>query len=333
MAEFRTIRKSVERRTYIKGSFVGKLTGDIDKIKSDLRTENFYDLQFNTAEILTDENGIRKWDEGGEFEDFISLKPFNTPLPLTDISIRQAGENLKYYSLNLLEPKIKSPELSKQLYEADHVFVTLKGEVCGYLRHFEEIEVSEEIPDPDIDEINDELDELRRSADDTLSDSTDVDHPFAHRKEEVLSASGIRNVGTIGETETAGAATSNLAGIVGRSFQTMHRRLGMHLPGYTGATYGLRLFQNWIGSGYGATEQFRGCFGVLFRAFIVAIVFIYVMVILAAILAMLAPYLTNIFIGAIVLLGILTLRKNIPRSISWIVPALILATLFFLGFC
>jgi hypothetical protein len=53
MSEFVTIKKQIERRTYIKGKFTGKFIGYLDHQKSDLLHENFYDLEVLSGEIET----------------------------------------------------------------------------------------------------------------------------------------------------------------------------------------------------------------------------------------------------------------------------------------
>ena len=80
MPETRQRQVTVERRTYVKGKFIGKLIGDLDKIKSDVIHENFFNLEFLTAEFFTDSAQMRKWDEG-EFDEFDEISTFPTKLP------------------------------------------------------------------------------------------------------------------------------------------------------------------------------------------------------------------------------------------------------------
>jgi hypothetical protein len=145
MSEFVTIQERIERRTYIKGKFSGKFIGYLDRIKSDILHESFYDLEVLSGEIKTtkDENHIRHW-ETGEPEEFQPIDKFLTRLPeILELVVESKDKSIKNYQINLNEPKLSNYLLSKQVYEDDKVFGDIVGEISGYIKHYdiEEVEI------------------------------------------------------------------------------------------------------------------------------------------------------------------------------------------------
>ena len=138
------IKIPIERRTYIKGFFVGKYSAEIDNHKSDFRRENFYDLNIYEADVtITD---IRKFDEG-EFEESKNLEQFISSFP----SPTQCIYNEKSFKITIHYPKI---DISDQIlydivFENEKTFGSVKGKVYGYILHYDfeekEIEVENDI--------------------------------------------------------------------------------------------------------------------------------------------------------------------------------------------
>ncbi len=152
MPEFVTIQEHIERRTYIKGKFTGKFIGYLDYQKSDLLHENFYDLEVLSGEIKTtkDEAHIRHW-ETGEPEEFQPVELFLTKIPeFLPLEIRYNDGTIKSYQINLNEPKLSNYSLSKQVYEDEKIFGDIKGDISGYIKHYDIVDVDlEVIPEDD----------------------------------------------------------------------------------------------------------------------------------------------------------------------------------------
>ena len=147
MPEFVTIQEHIERRTYIKGKFNGKFIGYLDHKKSDLLHENFYDLEVLSGEIKTtrDEDHIRHW-ETGEPEEFQPVEKFLTKLPESlNLEVKFDDGTTKGYQINLNEPKLSNYSLSKQVYEDDKIFGDIEGEISGYIKHFDVVDVADEV--------------------------------------------------------------------------------------------------------------------------------------------------------------------------------------------
>jgi hypothetical protein len=151
MPEFKTIQEIVERRTYLKGKFKGKFIGNLDFDKSDILHENFYDLEVIEGEIKSDSDSIRKWEDGSEFEEFISEEKFLTKLPEEiPCEVKYPDNSLKYFKVKLNEPKLSNYRLFNQQYEKDTIFGTIEGEISGYLKHFDTKEVIVEVEEKPI---------------------------------------------------------------------------------------------------------------------------------------------------------------------------------------
>ena len=147
MPEFVTIQEHIERRTYIKGKFNGKFIGYLDHKKSDLLHENFYDLEVLSGEIKTtkDEDHIRHW-ETGEPEEFQPVEKFLTKLPESlNLEVKFDDGTTKGYQINLNEPKLSNYSLSKQVYEDDKIYGDIEGEISGYIKHFDVVDVDYEV--------------------------------------------------------------------------------------------------------------------------------------------------------------------------------------------
>jgi len=152
MPKYETIEKRVERRTYIKGKFNGKFIGYFDPRKSDVKHENFYDLEVISGEITTtrDNDHIRHW-ETGEPEEFQPIEKFLTNLPENlPIEVWDENGNVKTYNINLNDKKLSNYSLSNQIYEDNKVFGDITGDISGYLKHYDveyiQIEIAENIP-------------------------------------------------------------------------------------------------------------------------------------------------------------------------------------------
>ena len=147
MPEFVTIQEHIERRTYIKGKFKGKFIGYLDYKNSDLDHENFYDLEVLSGEIKTtkDEAHIRHW-KTGEPEEFQPVEQFLTKLPQSlPLEITYNDGTKKSYQINLNEPKLSNYSLSKQVYENDKIFGDIEGDISGYIKHYDIVDVDLEV--------------------------------------------------------------------------------------------------------------------------------------------------------------------------------------------
>ena len=141
MSKYERIQKRIERRTYLQGKFKGKFIGYLDPKKSDLKNENFYDLEVISGKITStkDEINIRHW-ETGEPEEFQKLNNFLTKLPENlPLEIIDKTGNTKTYQINLNEIKLNNYELTNQVYDKHLVFGDIVGNISGYLKHYETI--------------------------------------------------------------------------------------------------------------------------------------------------------------------------------------------------
>jgi hypothetical protein len=156
MSEFVTIQEHIERRTYIKGTFTGKFIGYLDHQNSDLLHENFYDLEVLSGEIKTtkDDGHIRHW-QTGEPEEFQPVEQFLTKLPESlPLEIHYNDGTIKSYQINLNEPKLSNYSLSKQVYEDDKIFGDITGDISGYLKHYDIVDIDVEVIQEDDGMIN-----------------------------------------------------------------------------------------------------------------------------------------------------------------------------------
>lgn len=152
MPNYKTIEKQVERRTYIKGRFIGKFIGYLDPKISDEKHENFYDLEVinGRIEVVKNESFFRHW-ETGESEEFQPLEKFLTRLPENmPLEIKDEEGNGKVYTVNLNDKKLSEFELSNQVYEKNKVYGDITGIISGYLKHYDveyiQIEIEDKTP-------------------------------------------------------------------------------------------------------------------------------------------------------------------------------------------
>lgn len=166
MAEFVIIEEKIERRTYLKGRFTGKFIGYLDAENSDLKNENFYDLEITEAKVFARKTDFRTWQEGDEFEEFQKTERFLTKLPdLIDCEVTYEDGSVKCFNLHINEPKLENYKLFNQLYEHNKLFAAIEGDFSGYLKHFDTEERREEItpPEPTIYPINTKISDISAS--------------------------------------------------------------------------------------------------------------------------------------------------------------------------
>ncbi len=133
------ITNNIERRTYVKGKLRAKYIGFLDEINSDKSHLNFYDIEILEAKVEIDSKDIRKWQDGGIFDEFRSLESFPSKLPAdTDFCIVYDTGLDKHFRLNLLDLRIKDPDITDRIVEEEKVFGTLTGEICGYFLHYDQ---------------------------------------------------------------------------------------------------------------------------------------------------------------------------------------------------
>lgn len=139
MPKYEIIENHIERRTYIKGEFKGKFIGYFNPEKSDIKHENFYDLEVISGEVKTikSKDNARHW-ANGEPEEFENIEKFLTQLPENlPIEIIEDDGEIKTYSVNLNDKKLIDYQLSNQVYESNKIYGDISGTISGYLRHFD----------------------------------------------------------------------------------------------------------------------------------------------------------------------------------------------------
>lgn len=155
MSEFKTIEVSTERKTYLKGRFKGKYWALLDPERSDGRRENFYDIEIYEGEIYVRSENLKRWIEGGEFDEYVNTELFITKIPAPiQCNILYPDKTIKHYKIELCNTKLSDFALYNQLHEGPKVFGTIEGDICGYFKHFDvenvEVEVLDEEADPEI---------------------------------------------------------------------------------------------------------------------------------------------------------------------------------------
>jgi predicted membrane protein len=152
MANNNTNIQLIERRTYLKGTFKGTYCGILDKLKSSPNYERYYDLEVIEGEIYCKQSDLRMWQDGDEFEEFIDQDKFLTKLPASiKLYLLNSDNKKENFIIKLNDAKLKDFVLTKQSYEDNEVFGIIEGEISGYLKHFDEIEIYED-DDPLIEE-------------------------------------------------------------------------------------------------------------------------------------------------------------------------------------
>ncbi len=154
MPEYKTIQEHIERRTYLKGKFKGKFIGYLDPRKSDLLHENFYDLEVLSGEVKANREDLHHWQTGEPIE-YQPLEKFLTKLPdsLKCVITYQDG-SVKNYAINLNEPKLSNYDILNQVHDNDKVLGDIVGDISGYIKHYDTIDVEIEIPDSDEEQID-----------------------------------------------------------------------------------------------------------------------------------------------------------------------------------
>lgn len=141
------IQIPIERRTYVKGVFVGKYWAEIDFNKSDQRRENYFDINIYEANVTILET--RKF-QFGEFEEALNIDVFPTPFPSPTECVFEG----KHFKLSIYNPKIVITDeiISDIVRENEKTFGTVRGSIYGYLLHFDyEEKIIEVETDPVLD--------------------------------------------------------------------------------------------------------------------------------------------------------------------------------------
>ena len=135
MSERKYITEHLNKKTYLKGRFVGKFAGQLDKEKSDEAHERFFNLQIVEGHIYTTQNDIKKWPEE-EFPEFKKISTFPTKPPgEIKVTLGYLDHSEKHFTIKVQEFKLVNCLLTKQVYEGKEVFGTLEGDVSGYMLH------------------------------------------------------------------------------------------------------------------------------------------------------------------------------------------------------
>ncbi len=134
--EHKYISERFERRTYIKGTFKGKFVGQLDRQKSDIRYERFFDIDILEGEIRSAIDNITRWTDGEEPAEFVATSTFRPRLPeKINVTLVNLDGSETHFKLPLRELKLINCRLSKQVYKDTEVFGTLEGDVSGFLLH------------------------------------------------------------------------------------------------------------------------------------------------------------------------------------------------------
>jgi hypothetical protein len=132
------------QRTFIKGTFMGKYYAEHHDEWSQPHSE-FYRMHIYQAEITLEE--VRK-DEEGDFPEVFGLRSFKgtfgQPVNCYD------PVSATYFQLNLDEPRIADPILSKITKEGSEHMGTISGAIYGYVTKLttEKVRTNHQIPDP-----------------------------------------------------------------------------------------------------------------------------------------------------------------------------------------
>lgn len=151
MIEVITKPIQIERRTYLKGKFKGQFIGYLDYRNSDLKNENFYDLEVIVGQITAERDDFYHW-ETGEPEIFQPVEKFLTALPDSlPCKVIYNDGSFKFYKINLNDIKLSEYILSNQSYEGNKVYGDIEGEISGFIKHFDtqlvEVVVGEDEPE------------------------------------------------------------------------------------------------------------------------------------------------------------------------------------------
>jgi hypothetical protein len=149
MSELKTEIQIFERRTYLKGKFKGKFVGHLDFLNSDIHRDSYYDIEVLSGEIRTKKSkqNIRHWEKG-EPPKFQPIDKFLTKLPeVISLFVEDKNGNVKNYQINLNDPKLSNFKLTNQVHDEEKVLGDIEGEISGFIKHYDEVEVEVLIED------------------------------------------------------------------------------------------------------------------------------------------------------------------------------------------
>jgi hypothetical protein len=135
---------TIVQRTFIKGSFTGKYYAEHREEWSQPHSE-FYHMHIYQAEITLEE--VRK-DQEGDFPEVMGMRSFQgtfgQPVSCYD------PVSTTYFQLNLEEPRIADPVLSKVMKEGSEHMGTISGTIYGYISKIltEQVRTEHVLPDP-----------------------------------------------------------------------------------------------------------------------------------------------------------------------------------------
>ncbi|NOW98945.1 hypothetical protein [Mucilaginibacter sp. SG564] len=132
------------QRTFIKGTFTGKYYAEHRGEWSQTHSE-FYHMHIYQAEVRLEE--VRK-DEEGDFPEVTGMRSFKGTFG-QPISCYDPGSGA-YFQLNLEEPRIADPVLSKVMKEDNEHLGTISGTIYGYISKIltERVRTEHVLPDP-----------------------------------------------------------------------------------------------------------------------------------------------------------------------------------------
>ena len=121
--------KPVERKTYIKGNFVGKYYGDFDSKKVLFKNERYYNINIYEGEIRNTEIISESDYEDIDSETHFLQQQFENVTSITDEQIN----NFDGFRLKINAPKVQFIDIEDVVKEDNQTFGTFSCKVYGYL--------------------------------------------------------------------------------------------------------------------------------------------------------------------------------------------------------
>lgn len=135
--DHKNIAERFERRTYIKGTFKGTFTGQIDPGTSDNKTGRFYDLEIIEGNITTTQDNMSKWPFNSEPAEFVTVSRFPARSGEVRVTLQYLDGSVKYFKIRLQELKLINCSLSKQANKDNRVTGAIEGEISDYVLHYD----------------------------------------------------------------------------------------------------------------------------------------------------------------------------------------------------
>jgi hypothetical protein len=123
------VLKKVERKTFVKGNFVGKYYGDFDNGKTFFNTTKYYDIHIYEGEINNVQIISEDIYEGLDSEIHLLQKQFENVISVTEEKVN----NFDAFRFKINDPKVESIQIKHVNKEDNETFGTIVCIVYGYL--------------------------------------------------------------------------------------------------------------------------------------------------------------------------------------------------------